>query len=115
MSFENRVGQLNASYFFQEFTFSKNTFKPNPNSELELADSVVWLDDLLIVSQVKERNAPADTTPESERKWFEDEIVKKATRQIRDTLSYLKEYSEIELSNNRGHVQYGDSPIRASA
>lgn len=92
MSFEDAVGHLNSDYFFREFTFSSNTFKPNPNAELELADKVVWLDDLLILFQVKERNAPPSSTPEKERNWFEDEILRKATRQIRDTMSYLKNF-----------------------
>lgn len=104
MNLEDAVGQLNADYFFREFTFSSNTFKPSPNAELELADKVVWLDDLLILSQVKERNAPPNSTAEKERIWFEDEILGKATRQIRDTMSYLKKYPKIEVSNNRGHV-----------
>jgi len=104
MKFEDAIGELNAAYFFREFTFSSNTFKPNPTAELELADKVVWLDDLLVVYQVKERNAPSGTTSENERKWFAKEIVKHATRQIRDTLSYLKTYPQIELSNNRGHM-----------
>jgi hypothetical protein len=30
------VGKHNAAYFFRDFTFSTNTFKPNPDSELEL-------------------------------------------------------------------------------
>lgn len=64
----------------------------------------MWLDDLLIVSQVKERNAPAKTTEENERKWFSQAVLKKATSQVRDTLSYLGKYSKIELRNNRGHV-----------
>jgi hypothetical protein len=104
MSFEDTIGQVNAGYFFREFTFSTNTFKPGPNAQLELADEVVWLDNLLIVSQIKERQAPADTTAENERKWFADEVTKKATRQIRDTLRYLKTYPHIEVSNNRGRA-----------
>jgi hypothetical protein len=104
VNFEDAVGQLNSDYFFREFTFSSNTFKPNPNTELELADKVVWLDDLLILFQLKERNAPPTSTPDNERSWFADQILKKATRQIRDTMSYLKEFSQIEVRNNRGHV-----------
>jgi hypothetical protein len=103
MTFEEAVGNINADYFFREFTFSTNKFKPTPREELQLADAVVWLDDLLIVAQVKERNAAADTTPEKEKNWFLDEIGKKAVRQIRDTLTYLKTYDEIEVLNNRGH------------
>jgi hypothetical protein len=104
MSFEDAVGQVNATYFFREFTFSTNTFRPNPKAELELADKVVWLDSLLIVFQVKERNTQGDTTAANERKWFTDEVEKKATRQIRNTLSYLKKYPQIEIRNNRGHA-----------
>ncbi len=102
--FESAVGKLNAAYFFREFTFSTNTFKPNPASELELADKVVWLDDLMILSQIKERVAPPHTTADKERKWFADEVVKKATRQMRDTLSYLKTYPKIKVRNGRRHV-----------
>jgi hypothetical protein len=102
--FESAVGKLNAAYFFREFTFSTNTFKPSPASELELADKVVWLDDLMILSQIKERMAPPNTTADKERKWFADEVVKKATRQMRDTLSYLKTYPKIKVRNGRRHV-----------
>jgi hypothetical protein len=100
--FEEAVGRLNALYFFNEFTFSTNTFKPNPADELELADKVVWLDDLLILSQIKERNAPQDTTAAKEKTWFREEVLKHATRQIRNTLAYLTTYPNIELCNNRG-------------
>jgi hypothetical protein len=104
VNFEEAVGKLNSDYFFREFTFSSNTFKPTPNAELELADNVIWLDDLLILSQVKERNAPSNTTSDKERRWFEDEILKNATRQIRDTISYLENFPRIEVRNGRGHV-----------
>jgi len=103
MTFEDTVGELNSAYFFREFTYSRNTFRPTPRGELELADKVVWLDDLLIVSQIKERNAPVGTAPDRERRWFADEVLKKATRQIRDTLGYLKGFPQIEVTNNRGH------------
>jgi len=102
--FETALEQLNEAFFFREFTFSSNTFRPAPGSELELADAVVLLDDLLIVYQVKQRHAPPNTKAETERKWFSESVLKKATRQIRDTLSYLEKYSEIELRKNRGHV-----------
>jgi hypothetical protein len=102
MSFEDAVGQLNSNYFFREFTFSSNTFKPSPDNEIELADKVVWLDDLMIVYQVKERIARPNTSSRKEERWFNEEVVKNATRQIRDTLSYLRTFPKIELRNNRG-------------
>ena len=104
VDFETALGQINEAYFFREFTFSTNTFSPGPSAEMELADNIVWLDDFLIVSQVKERNAPASTTEAIERKWFSEKILKKATSQMRDTLSYLAKYPHIELRNNRGDL-----------
>jgi len=44
------------------------------------------------------------TTPQKERRWFEETVVKRATRQIRDTLSYLKTYPVVEVSNEWGHA-----------
>lgn len=101
-SFEDAVGRLNADYFFREFTFSSNKFTPEVSSELELADKIISMGDLLIVSQIKERNAPAAATEESEIKWFRDAVRNKATSQIRDTLKYLADYSPINLVNDRG-------------
>ena len=104
MSFEEALGMLNEFYFFREFTFSKNTFSPTPGEEMELADSVVWLDDLLIAYQLKEREAPEKTCPSIEERWFNAKVLKKATRQIRDTLTFLRENERIKLENHRGHT-----------
>ena len=100
--FEDALGKLNADYFFREFTFSSNTFGPEPTKELELANKVVWLDDLVIVYQVKERAVQTVTSAEKERKWFESVVMDQGTRQIRDTLTYLNTYPQINLQNNRG-------------
>ena len=43
MTFENEFAKLNEHFFFSEFTFSKNTFKPSPDNQFELADSILWL------------------------------------------------------------------------
>ncbi len=64
MSFEAELTGLNENYFFREFTFSKNTFRPAPNDEAELADNIIWIGDTLIAFQVKERIIANDTTPE---------------------------------------------------
>jgi hypothetical protein len=101
-SFEEVLGKLNADYFFREFTFSSNTFKPSPTEELELADKVVWLDDLVMIYQVKERSVQTATTADVERNWFESVVMDHGTRQVRDTLTYLEKYPQITLKNNRG-------------
>jgi len=104
MRFEGALGKLNESYFFREFTFSCNTFKPDRRTELELADSVVWLDDLLIVVQVKERYAAFGATLADEENWFRNEVLGKAVAQVGNTLRYLQAYDSIELMNNQGHA-----------
>lgn len=103
MKFEGALGKLNETYFFREFTFSSNTFRPDRRTELELADAVVWLDDLLIVVQVKERYAAFGATPVDEENWFRNEVLGKALTQIGNTLRYLHTYDSIELQNNQGH------------
>lgn len=72
----------------------------------KLADNLIWLDNILVAFQVKERNAIAANVASSlkvDRKWFKKEIIGKATSQIRDTCQYLEENSAIALDNNRGH------------
>lgn len=103
MKFEGALGRLNESYFFREFTFSSNTFRPDRRTELELADAVVWLDDLLVVVQVKERYAAFGATPADEENWFRNEVLGKAVTQIGNTVRYLHQYDSIELQNNQGH------------
>ena len=103
MKFEGALGDLNQSYFFREFTYSTNTFKPDQRTELELADAVVWLEDFLIVIQAKERYASFGATAEDEENWFNKEVQGKAVTQIGNTLKYLRTYDSIELANNQGH------------
>ena len=104
MRFEGALGKLNESYFFREFTFSTNTFRPDKRTELELADAVVWLDDFLIVVQVKERYAAFGATSTDEENWFNSEVLGKAVIQVGNTLQYLQSYDSIELANNQAHT-----------
>ena len=104
MAFEDELTALNEWYFFGEFTYSKMTFRPAPSQEVELADSIVWIGNLLVVYQLKEREAQSATTIDAEKRWFERKVLGKATRQVRDTLKYLKDTGAIEIQNHRGHT-----------
>jgi hypothetical protein len=66
-------------------------------------NSIIWIGDLLIIYQLKEREAQIATTAEAEKRWFEKKVLGKATRQVRDTLKYLKQAESIEVHNHRGH------------
>lgn len=101
---EEHLAALNANVFWREFSFSKNEFFPSPAEPSELADHVVWIEDLLIAYQLKERTAGPRATAHTEQKWFERKVLGDATRQVRDTLRYLEEHEEIEIENQRGHA-----------
>ncbi len=104
MRFEGALGKLNESYFFREFTFSTNTFRPDKRTELELADAVVWLDNFLVIIQTKERYAAFGATSTDEENWFQNEVLGKAVTQVGNTLQYLHTYDSIKLANNQGHA-----------
>ena len=100
---ERYTSEFNSNVFFREFSFARNKFSPKPKKELEFADHVVWLDDLLVVFQCKERNV-SESNSANEKKWFNDKVVREATKQIRNTLEYLRDYKEIYLTNDRNHI-----------
>jgi hypothetical protein len=91
-------------YFFREFSFSQTTFRPTPTAEVELADSLIQLGNLLLIFQLKERGVVGNTTVEAEKRWFERKVLRQATRQVRDTLRYLGTDGDIEIQNHRGHA-----------
>jgi len=96
------IAELNSNFFFKEFTFSSNTFKVDDNGEeLELADNVVWLDNLLMITQIKERSKTEDSNIEN---WFKSKVLRKAVRQIKNTISYFEIYKDISIPNEKGHI-----------
>lgn len=101
MTLEEFTAQLNGSTFWREFTFSQNQFSPRPGQEVELADNVVWLGEVLFVIQMKEREKPTDDR-ETERRWFKKKVRGKAVSQIKDTLRFLEEHECIGITNGRG-------------
>lgn len=100
---ETLVAELNRTIFFREFSFARTEFDKLPGQSKEFADHVVWLDDLLIAYQLKERKSSSEATAEDERKWFDRKVLRKATKQIRDTLGYLQTIPRISVENQRGH------------
>lgn len=103
MTFEEEIASINRAYFFREFTYSNTTFSPPLQSEVELADSLIWIEDELVIFQLKERENQEDTTEEQEARWFERKVLGKATKQVRDTLKYIDEHDNITLENHRSH------------
>lgn len=101
---ESLAARLNTDLFYREFSFSKNKFKPIPAQEKEFADLVVWIDDLLIIFQLKQRDSILKTSEKIEGQWFKKKVLGKAVKQVKDTLNYLNQYAEITIRNERGHA-----------
>jgi hypothetical protein len=94
------VAFLNADVFLREFSFSQTQFKPPGGTEVELADHVVRIGQLLFVYQLKERD-PSGTAPIE--KWLKDKVLRKATKQIGDTVRLLGTGHPVMIANERGH------------
>ncbi|MBI1326299.1 MAG: hypothetical protein GC136_01500 [Alphaproteobacteria bacterium] len=107
MPFEDEIAELNQAYFFREFTYSNTNFRTRNEDdvevELELADSLLSIEDSAVIFQLKEREVQGDSTLERERTWFENKVLRKGTKQVRDTLRYLESEEEITLKNHREH------------
>jgi hypothetical protein len=95
------VSSLHSNLFLREFSFARTCFTPLGGTEVELADHLVRVGDLLFLYQLKERDAAATGTVEA---WIRNKVVKKATRQIRSTIGLLGSGDPVRVSNERGHV-----------
>lgn len=96
---ENLITSINTNIFFSEFTFDKNEFYPTKSDKKELADNVLWLDDLLFIIQIKERNSTKSKT--SVDNWFKNKVLNKAKNQIKASLEYLNKYETIPITNKQ--------------
>ena len=71
----------------------------------ELCDGAVWIDDLLLLYQLKQRNPEHDThDPDQERKWFEKKVEKVAVGQFAGTMRNLEQEQSLPLMNRRGQT-----------
>ncbi|MCA0035326.1 hypothetical protein [Mesorhizobium sp. B263B2A] len=95
---------LHSLLFLEEFTFSRTKFSPPASSEVEFADAVVMLGDVLLIYQIKERGSADAGDAEAERRWFESKVRGRATKQVRETLRYLRSCPDIPVPNERGRV-----------
>lgn len=97
---EDIISKINSNVFFKEFTFDENDFYP-VDGKKELADNILWLDNLLFLIQIKERNPKEVKTRETENNWFQNTVLKKAKRQIKTSLDFFSRYNEIIVKNRK--------------
>ena len=51
---ESAISHVNRNHFLREFTYSNQRFKTDAGED-EFADSAIWIDDLLILQEFKDR------------------------------------------------------------
>lgn len=96
---ENITTAINRIIFWREFTFNQNKFQLPKGSNVELADNVVWLDDTLFLFQIKQRDLSIKNILGNNENWFKDVVLKKGSKQIKDTLSFLEIYGDKQITN----------------
>lgn len=100
---EKLLSAFAEGYFYKEFVYSNLKFKPQTGigTEVELADLIINLEDVVLAIQLKERN-DTDRTYEKarEEKWL-NKRCKQAKEQIKQTIMYINS-EEITFENARG-------------
>jgi len=97
------VNFINSHTFLKEFSFSKNHFIPEEETELQLSDYVLFFDGYLIIFELKERDKDSiSESIDTELKWIKNKIEKKAKNQLKKSFKYLSESKKISVQNERG-------------
>lgn len=102
---EKLISSFSEKYFYKELVYSDLKFNlhDGKGTEVELADLIINLEDIVLAIQLKERNEKDRTQDKSiEEKWLKNKC-KKAKEQIKDTISYINK-EKVAFVNARGKV-----------
>jgi hypothetical protein len=97
--FESRVVATNVGYFLRDFSISKTRYVPEGRTEIEFADQVILVGDVIFLIQMKNRDAPSEDGGR-ERAWYRENVWSHAVKQIRDTLTQVEKIPP--FANDRG-------------
>ncbi|HEV7836989.1 MAG TPA: hypothetical protein VGO75_02900, partial [Gemmatimonadaceae bacterium] len=76
------TAQQHANAFLRAFSFATIQLPRSPEDESELADRVVFIDDIGFIVQLKEREQKVASKPGDLEKWVANNVVKKAAKQV---------------------------------
>lgn len=100
---EKIISTLSENYFYKELVYSKLKFnlQNGNNTEVEFADLIINLEDVILAIQIKERNKKHKTQDKDiEEKWLKKKC-KTAKEQIKNTISYINN-AKVSFVNARG-------------
>lgn len=98
---EKLLSSFSENYFYKELVYADIKFIPIGGTEIELADLIINLEDIILAIQLKERNEKDRTQDKNiEEKWLKKKC-KKAKEQLKDTISYITS-EKVSFINARG-------------
>ena len=98
---EKLLSSFSENYFYKELVYADLKFTPTGGTEIELADLIINLEDIILAIQLDERNEKDRTQDKNiEEKWLKKKC-KKAKEQIKDTISYITS-EKVSFINARG-------------
>lgn len=98
---EKLLSSFSEDFFYKELVYADLKFVPEGGTEIELADLIINLEDVILAIQLKERNEKDRTQDKNvEEKWLKKKC-KKAKEQIKDTISYINN-EKVSFVNVRG-------------
>ncbi len=99
---EKLLSAFSEEYFYKEFVIDNLCFVPNGATEIELADLLINLDDIIVAIQLKTRDDDSKSLDvQKEIKWL-DKKCRSAKGQIKDTLKFISSGELPSFENKRG-------------
>lgn len=78
---EKLLSSFSENYFFKEFVYADLKFTPKGGTEIELADLIINLEDIVLAIQLKERNEKDRTQDKNiEEKWLKKNVKRQKNR-----------------------------------
>lgn len=98
---EKLLSSFSENFFYKELVYADLKFVPEGGTEIELADLIINLEDVILAIQLKERNEKDRTQDKNvEEKWLKKKC-KKAKEQIKDTILFINN-EKVSFANARG-------------
>lgn len=98
---EEILSAFSKMYFYNELVQDELKFTPIGHTEVELADMIVNLGEVILAIQLKARDENEQTDDiTKEMKWL-DSKSKKAKKQVKDTIEYITNREGLRFKNGR--------------
>ncbi|HEY8851869.1 MAG TPA: hypothetical protein VIM36_06790 [Gemmatimonadaceae bacterium] len=95
--------QQNENAFLRAFSFSTIQLPSDSDSDVELADRIIIMDEIGFIFQLMERGQKVASKAGDLEKWITNYVVRRGVKQIQNTRDLLKSYAGLSLVNNFGH------------